>query len=46
MQVVLTDTLEDPVGAETQMFLFGDGRVLAQEQNRAKRIKAERRVTV
>ncbi|MBK7759887.1 MAG: N-6 DNA methylase, partial [Deltaproteobacteria bacterium] len=46
VQVVLTDTLEDPVGAETQMFLFGDGRVLAQEQNRAKRIKAERRVTV
>lgn len=46
VQVVLTDTLEDPVGAETQMFLFGDGRVLAQEQNRAKRIKAERKVTV
>ncbi|MCK6522474.1 N-6 DNA methylase [Myxococcota bacterium] len=46
VQVVLTDTLEDPVGAETQMYLFGDGRVLAQEQNRAKRIKAERKVTV
>lgn len=45
-QVVLTDTLEDPSGAGTQMVLFGDGRVLAQEQARARRIKAERRVTV
>jgi len=34
------------MGAEIQMALFGDGRVLAAEQNRSKRIKAERRITV
>lgn len=44
-QVILTDTLESPVG-ETQLALFGDADVLAQEQNRAKQVKAERQVTV
>lgn len=45
-QVVLTDTLESPLGAQVQMKLFGDVSVLAKEQNRAKRIKAEKRITV
>jgi hypothetical protein len=44
-QVILTDTLESPLG-ESQFALFGDADVLAQEQNRAKRVKAERQVTV
>jgi hypothetical protein len=44
-QVILTDTLESPIG-DTQLALFGDADVLAEEQNRAKRVKAERQVTV
>lgn len=45
-QVVLTDTLETPLGVQAQLTLFGDAEVLAEEQNRAKRIKKEQRVTV
>lgn len=44
--VVLTDTLESPLDSEPTMPLFGDAEVLAEEQNRAKRIKLEQRVTV
>jgi predicted helicase len=45
-QVILTDTLESPVGVQQQWSLFGDAEVLATEQNRAKRVKADQRVTV
>lgn len=45
-QVVLTDTLESPLDPQSQLSLFGDAEVLAAEQNRAKRIKLEQRVTV
>jgi hypothetical protein len=45
-QVVLTDTLESPLDPQVQLSLFGDAEVLAAEQNRAKRIKLEQRVTV
>ena len=44
--VVLTDTLESPLDPQSSMPLFGDAEVLAAEQNRAKRIKLEQRVTV
>jgi hypothetical protein len=44
-QVILTDTLESPVG-EAQLALFGDADILAKEQARAKQVKAERQVTV
>lgn len=44
--VVLTDTLESPLDPQPSMPLFGDAEVLAAEQNRAKRIKLEQRVTV
>lgn len=44
--VVLTDTLESPLDPESSMPLFGDAEVLAAEQNRAKRIKLEQKVTV
>jgi len=45
-KVILTDTLETPEGLQDQISLFGAGRVLALEQNRAKRVKAQQRVTV
>jgi len=45
-RVVLTDTLESPLDPREQLSLFGDAEVLAAEQNRAKRIKLEQRVTV
>lgn len=45
-QVVLTDTLESPLDPQSSLSLFGDAEVLAAEQNRAKRIKLEQRVTV
>lgn len=45
-QVVLTDTLESPLDPQIQLQLFGDAEVLAEEQNRAKRIKLNQRVTV
>ncbi len=45
-RVVLTDTLESPLDPKEQLSLFGDAEVLAAEQNRAKRIKLEQRVTV
>jgi len=44
--VVLTDTLESPLDPQSSLPLFGDAEVLAAEQNRAKRIKLEQRVTV
>lgn len=44
--IVLTDTLESPLLPQRTMPLFGDAEVLAAEQNRAKRIKLEQRVTV
>ena len=44
--VVLTDTLESPLDPKPSMPLFGDAEVLAAEQNRAKRIKLEQKVTV
>ena len=45
-RVVLTDTLESPLDPNDQLALFGDAEVLAAEQNRAKRIKLDQRVTV
>jgi len=45
-KIILTDTLESPEGVETQLALFGDARILASEQNRAKRLKAQQKVTV
>lgn len=45
-RVVLTDTLESPLDPRDQFSLFGDAEVLAAEQNRAKRIKLEQKVTV
>lgn len=45
-RVVLTDTLESPLNPREQISLFGDAEVLAAEQNRAKRIKLEKKVTV
>ncbi len=44
--VVLTDTLESPLDPQSSLPLFGDAEVLAAEQNRAKRIKLDQRVTV
>jgi len=45
-QVVLTDTLESPLAGPPQMGLFGDARVMHEEQERARAIKSRRRVTV
>lgn len=46
-KVLLTDTLESPEGIQRgQLPLFGETRVLAMEQNRAKKVKAEQKVTV
>ncbi|MBN1322248.1 MAG: N-6 DNA methylase [Thermoleophilia bacterium] len=45
-QVVLTDTLESPEAAESQVQAFGDADLLAIERDRARQIKRERRVTV
>lgn len=45
-RVVLTDTLESPLDPQYQLSLFGDAEVLAAEQNRAKKIKLEQKVTV
>jgi len=45
-RVVLTDTLESPLDPSEDLALFGDAEVLAAEQNRAKRIKLDQRVTV
>lgn len=44
-RVVLTDTLESPLAPTDQLALFGDAEVLAAEQNRAKRIKLDQRIT-
>jgi hypothetical protein len=45
-QVILTDTLESPLAKSIAPEMFGDAEVLAHEQDRAKRIKLEQRVTV
>ncbi len=45
-QVVLTDTLESPMAQSVAPEMFGDAEVLAHEQDRAKRIKLEQKVTV
>ena len=46
-QVVLTDTLEAPdASALPSAELYGDPQILAEEQERANRIKAEQEVTV
>ena len=45
-QVVLTDTLESPVRPAHQIELLGDPEILAREQERARQIKLEQRVTV
>jgi hypothetical protein len=45
-QVVLTDTLESPLAGPPQMGLFGDAKVMHEEQERAQTIKSHRRVTV
>jgi hypothetical protein len=45
-QVVLTDTLESPVAPPQIAGYFGDAETLAHEQDRAKKIKLEQRVTV
>jgi hypothetical protein len=45
-QVVLTDTLESPAAPPQIAGYFGDAETLAHEQDRAKKIKLEQRVTV
>lgn len=45
-QVILTDTLESPLDPPDPNLEFGDAEVLAAEQNRAKDIKLNQRVTV
>ncbi|HEX8523053.1 MAG TPA: type ISP restriction/modification enzyme [Tepidisphaeraceae bacterium] len=45
-QVVLTDTLESPDAPSRTLESWGDAQVLAEEQDRANRIKLEQRVTV
>ena len=45
-QVVLTDTLESPDAQGVDPELWGDAQTLAEEQDRANRIKLEQRVTV
>lgn len=45
-QVVLTDTLESPFEKSRTLENFGDAETLAKEQDRAKSIKLEQRVTV
>lgn len=45
-QVVLTDTLESPETPSRTLESWGDAQVLAQEQDRANRIKLDQRVTV
>lgn len=46
-RVLLTDTLESPEGIQDgQLALFGEARVLAMEQNRAKKVKSQQKVTV
>ncbi len=43
--VYLTDTLEDPA-TQTKPGLFGDAKVLAEAADKARRIKAEQKITV
>ncbi len=45
-RVVLTDTLASPLDEPSTAELFGDAEVLAAEQQRASRIKLDKRVTV
>lgn len=43
--VYLTDTLEDP-NAQTRQGLFGDAKILAEAADKARRVKAEQKITV
>lgn len=45
-RVILTDTLESPMEEPSAAELFGDAEVLAAEQERARAVKLEERVTV
>ncbi|WP_423140659.1 type ISP restriction/modification enzyme [Parablastomonas sp. CN1-191] len=45
-RVVLTDTLESPLGGSDQHEFFGDAETLAQEQERARQVKLDQHVTV
>jgi len=45
-QVVLTDTLESPETPSRTLESWGDAQVLAEEQDRANRVKLEQHVTV
>lgn len=45
-QVILTDTLESPLTPPDYGSMFGDAQTLAEEQERASRIKLNQRVTV
>lgn len=43
--VYLTDTLEDP-NTQTRQGLFGDAKILAEAADKARRVKAEQKITV
>jgi hypothetical protein len=45
-RVILTDTLESPLDEPSAAELFGDAEVLAAEQERARSVKLDQRVTV
>lgn len=45
-RVILTDTLESPLEEPSAAELFGDAEVLAAEQERARGVKLDQRVTV
>lgn len=45
-RVILTDTLESPLEEPSAAELFGDAEVLAAEQERARSVKLDQRVTV
>ena len=45
-RVILTDTLESPLDEPSAAELFGDAEVLAAEQERARTVKLDQRVTV
>lgn len=45
-RVILTDTLESPLQDSNSAELFGDAQVLAEEQERARDVKLDQRVTV
>lgn len=45
-RIFLTDTLQSPFAVAPELPLFGDAKVMADEQRGARQIKAEQRVTV